>query len=99
MDGAIKAIYGLRKAPKLWEEERNRLLDFRVLANTPGSAIGDVVMKPLESGAWLLQCEGTCVGLFMMYVDDGLLIGPRELLIRLGLTLKSLWDLKYTKVS
>ena len=28
---ALRAIYGLRKAPKLWEEERNRILDHRVV--------------------------------------------------------------------
>lgn len=30
-----------------------------------------------------------------MYVDDGLLVGPSEILTRLGLELKALWDLKY----
>lgn len=51
-------------------------------------------MQPLESGAWLLQANGGCVGLFMMYVDDGLLVGPREVLVSLGAELKTLWDLK-----
>ena len=92
---ALRAIYGLRKAPKLWEEERNKTLDHRVLKQTPDSKLGDVTMQPLESGAWLLQCDGACVGLFMMYVDDGLLVGPSEILTRLGLELKALWDLKY----
>ena len=64
---ALRAIYGLRKAPKLWEEERNKTLDHRVLKQTPDSKLGDVTMQPLESGAWLLQCDGACVGLFMMY--------------------------------
>ena len=87
---ALRAIYGLRKAPKLWEEERNRMLDHRVV----NTSIGSVVMQPLESGAWLLQADGECVGLFMMYVDDGLLVGPREVLVSLGAELKTLWDLK-----
>ena len=87
---ALRAIYGLRKAPKLWEEERNRMLDHRVV----NTSIGNVVMQPLESGAWLLQANGECVGLFMMYVDDGLLVGPREVLVSLGAELKTLWDLK-----
>ena len=87
---ALRAIYGLRKAPKLWEEERNRMLDHRVV----NTSIGNVVMQPLESGAWLLQANGECVGLFMMYVDDGLLVGPREVLVFVGAELKTLWDLK-----
>lgn len=75
---ALRAIYGLRKAPKLWEQERNLMLDHRVLKSTAGSDIGDVIMVPLESGAWMLQSEGACVGLFMMYVDDGLLVAPKS---------------------
>lgn len=91
----LRAIYGLRKSPKLWVEERNRTLDYRILKKTPGSETGDVMMTPLESGAWVLQSDGACVGLFMMYVDDGLLVGPRELLQRLGLELRAWWALKY----
>ena len=52
---ALRAIYGLRKAPKLWEEERNRMLDHRVLKQMPGSKFGDVTLKPLESRAWVME--------------------------------------------
>lgn len=34
---ALRAIYGLRKSPKLWEEERNRTLDNRVLNLSTGN--------------------------------------------------------------
>lgn len=52
-------------------------------------------MEPIENGAWVLRSGGECVGLFMMYVDDGLAVASPELLKLVGIELKSLWNLKF----
>ena len=91
---ALRAIYGLRKSPKLWEEERNKTLNNRVLHLSTGT----VIMETIETGTWILKSENECVGLFMMYVDDGLVVAKPELLKTLGVELKSLWALKFQGV-
>ena len=52
-------------------------------------------MEPIETGTWILKSGSDCVGLFMMYVDDGLAIASPELLKQLGIELESLWNLKF----
>ena len=87
-------MYGLRKAPKKWEETRD-------------AGLKDLVVDPLESGERplsLLQCSSAkniwmirehqengdvnIIGELLMYVDDVLALGPTKVVERMMVEIK-----------
>ena len=92
---AARAIYGLRKSPKLWEQDRNSELNNAQLAPEPQDQLGNLTLQEVTSGFWIIQDgHGRLVGGMMMYVDDAIIAGQPELIRRVHRFLLNLWDLK-----
>ena len=71
-----RLLYGLRKGPKLWEVCRNEELDGRTFEDAEGVTF---FLDPISSGVWAIRKQGepeSFCGVFDMYVDDGLIVGP-----------------------
>ena len=92
---AARAIYGLRKSPKLWEQERNSELNDAQLLPDSQDQLGILTLQEVTSGFWIVRDhKGNLVGGMMMYVDDAIITGQSELIRRVHRLLCSLWDLK-----
>ncbi|CAE7437106.1 RE2 [Symbiodinium sp. CCMP2592] len=90
-----RLLYGLRKGPKLWEACRNEELDGKTFAGEGGAMY---FLDPISSGVWAIRKKGepqSFCGIFDMYVDDGVIVGPVALLCKaLAELLLSIWQLK-----
>ena len=92
---AARAIYGLRKSPKLWEQERNSELNDAQLLPESQDQLGVLTLREVTSGFWIVQDgHGNLVGGMMMYVDEAIITGQPELIRRVHRCLRNLWDLK-----
>ncbi|CAE7919192.1 RE1, partial [Symbiodinium necroappetens] len=88
-----KVLYGLRKGPRLWEACRNGELNGKRF----GVAGHEYWLDPLDSGVWAVRDavdSGSFHGIFDMYVDDGLIVGPIGMCRALAEMLVTLWELK-----
>ena len=93
---AIKAMYGLRQSPKAWSdyrdsvvaqmewEDEGRTMSFCPLVTDPN------VWKITASGDGLID---EARGLMLVYVDDLLILGPRELVQRCLQRISQEWEL------
>ena len=60
---AARAIYGLRKSPRLWEQERNSELNDAQLLPESQDQLGVLTLREVTSGFWIIQdCHGSLVG-------------------------------------
>ena len=77
---AEKAIYGLRRSPRLWSEHRDRILESLEvkLEDRKGNTVR-ILLQPLpsEPNLWTMRFEGEgkLRGLLMTYVDDLIIVG------------------------
>ena len=69
-----KAIYGLRKAPKWWGEERDR--QFTKLQWSADGKHYHLVQSKADSQLWMMRERGSpkTLGCLIVYVDDILLL-------------------------
>ena len=91
-----KSLYGLKRAPRDWEEERGFRLDNKVLKARDGDKHGDLVLKPHADipGLWsvVTVAEGKLLGFTTMFVDDGLAIGDDEAMMRVLEYVLEVWS-------
>ena len=91
-----KSLYGLKRAPRDWEEERGSKLDNKVLKARDGDKHGDLVLKPHADipGLWsvVTVAEGKLLGFTTMFVDDGLAIGNDEAMTRVLEYVLEVWS-------
>ena len=91
-----KSLYGLKRAPRDWEEERGSKLDNKVLKARDGDKHGDLVLKPHADipGLWsvVTVAEGKLLGFTTMFVDDGLAIGDDEAMMRVLEYVLEVWS-------
>ena len=88
-----KSLYGLRRAPRDWEEERATKMKGAILQKEEGDTLGDLVLNPHQDipGLWTVM-EGSIIrGYVTMFVDDGLGIGHPEAMLREVNHIRSTW--------
>ena len=84
-----RAMYGLRKAPKKWEEARNAgLKELTVEPKEEGDKQLSLFQCSKAKNIWMireLQEDGSydIVGKLLMYVDDVLALGPTKTVERM----------------
>ena len=88
-----KSLYGLRSAPRAWERERSEKMDNAIIAKAPGDQYGELQLKPhsLVPGLRSIYDGEEIVGMTTMFVDDGLSIGPPEVVMRVIEYVCKLW--------
>ena len=94
-----RAMYGLRKAPKKWEETRNAGLEaLTVEPKEEGETQLSLLQCSNAKNIWMireLQEDGShkMVGKLLMYVDDVLALGPTKIVERVLVQIKEQWAL------
>ena len=91
-----KSLYGLKRAPRDWEEERGTKLNNKVLKARDKDKHGDLVLRPHADipGLWsvVTVAEGKLLGFTTMFVDDGLTIGDCEAMTRVLEYVLEIWS-------
>ena len=94
-----KAMYGLRKAPKKWEETRNAgLKELVVEPQEPGEKQLSLVQCSSAKNIWLIrerQDDGTMkiIGKLLLYVDDAIALSTTRAVERMLTCIKDHWSL------
>ena len=94
---AVKAIYGLRVAPRAWGTERDD--NFRVMPidiegvphRLRQSAVDPAVWSVLERKTTVVDAYDRAVGYLLVYVDDLLIVGPPSVVTGVEATLLGTW--------
>ena len=94
---AIKAIYGLRVAPRAWGDERDE--NFRVVVidieavphKLRQSMVDPAVWSVVKLEAVLVDAHDSAVGYLLVYVDDCLILGPPAVVKAVEETLLQTW--------
>ena len=88
-----KSLYGLRRAPRDWEQERSAKMDGAVLPAAETDELGDLVLHPHSDipGLWTVMDGEEIVGYVTMFVDDGLGIGHSEAMLRVVDHIRNTW--------
>ena len=88
-----KSLYGLRRAPRDWEQERSAKMDGVVLPAAGTDELGDLVLHPHSDipGLWTVLDGEAIVGYVTMFVDDGLGIGHSEAMLRVVDHIRNTW--------
>ena len=101
-----KAIYGLRRSPRLWSETRDATLTSLRIEGERNHKKMVFQLRPLESepNLWKLQNangseDENIYGLLMTYVDDLLLAAPPTLLQALKEKIQSIWTTSTPEVT
>ncbi|CAE7302454.1 unnamed protein product, partial [Symbiodinium microadriaticum] len=86
--GLVRALYGLRQSPALWGEFR----DFTLRSSTPPEG-----MRLHQGGTatswWQVVDENDqMIALILVYVDDFLLCGSKEVVTRLSKWIREIWE-------
>ena len=91
-----KSLYGLKRAPRDWEEERGLKMNDKVLEGRDGDAHGDLVLRahPDIPGLWsVISVDGEkLLGYTTMFVDDGLCIGDPDAMMRVLQYVLEVWS-------
>ncbi|CAE7616380.1 TY5A [Symbiodinium sp. CCMP2592] len=84
----IRALYGLRQSPALWGDFR----DYTLRTVNPPKGL-KLQQGRAATSWWRLVDENNCmVALVLVYVDDFLLCGPREIIRKLAAWIQEFWD-------
>ena len=90
-----RAMYGLRQAPRLWSEFRDKVV------KTIKVCINEEEWEFRQGGAepniWMLYKVGECdlrqpAGVLLIYVDDLLMLGPRPLVDAMAKSIQDVWQ-------
>ncbi|CAE7233290.1 RE1 [Symbiodinium sp. CCMP2592] len=86
--GLIRALYGLREAPMLWTNYRDATMQ------TLRAPVGLSWYQGKAITSWwtLRDKEGKINGLIVVYVDDYMLCGPREVICEVSSIIQEMWD-------
>ena len=86
--GLIRALYGLREAPMLWGRFRDDMLRDLHLPNSLQWKQGSTI-----TSWWTIRDEkGAVQAIVVVYVDDFMLCGPKEVVQMLGGLIRQMWD-------
>ncbi|CAE7365496.1 unnamed protein product [Symbiodinium microadriaticum] len=86
--GLIRALYGLREAPMLWGKFRDDMLRELQLPGSLQWKQGVTI-----TSWWTIRDEqGAVQAIVVVYVDDFMLCGPKEVVQRLGGLIQQMWD-------
>ena len=92
---AQKSIYGLRRGPKDWQSERSEKLHEAKMRPRHGDAHGELVLEELDEcrGLFVVRETATCkiCRIVAMFVDDGVMFGPREVMLRAKALIAGTW--------
>ncbi|CAE7390987.1 unnamed protein product [Symbiodinium natans] len=89
--GLIKALYGLKESPRLWGSYRDHELESLTLT------INDKILQ-LRKGkavaAWwtVLGSNQEIMAVIVIYVDDFMICGSRETIVKLAQGIQGLWE-------
>ncbi|CAE7562101.1 ycf43, partial [Symbiodinium sp. CCMP2456] len=86
--GLLKALYGLREAPMLWGSFRDDTLQD---LNTP-HGLKWKQGKVVTSWWSVLDTSGDIAAIVVVYVDDFMICGPREIVTELGKAVRDVWE-------
>ena len=93
-------MYGLRSGPKKWGDHRDSILKTIDMFLNSGEKTREARCVPGENCANLCQLidEGKLVGYFMIYVDDVLIVGPREWVQTTITAFRKQWECKVSGI-
>ncbi|CAE7229830.1 RE1, partial [Symbiodinium sp. CCMP2456] len=84
----VRALYGLREAPRLWTTYR----DATMQTMTAPRGLKWKQGRAITSWWTLRDKEGAVQAIVVVYVDDFLLCGPREVVLELTEIIQQVWD-------
>ena len=92
-----KVLYGLRSGPKRWGDRRDK--DLREASITLDS--GETLT--LEQGKvckhlWLVKIGERIVARFLVYVDDVIITGPTEIVVKVMEMIEGIWECKLSGI-
>ena len=92
---AHKSIYGLRRGPKDWQSERTDKMHGAILEPRAEHVFGKLRLEELEEckGLFAIKNADTSKieGILAMFVDDGFIFGPREVMLRVKGQISKTW--------
>ena len=86
--GLIRALYGLREAPMLWTNYRDATL--RSMRAPKGLSWQQG--RAITSWWSLRDQQGVVVAVVVVYVDDFMICGPRDIVEEISTIIKETWD-------
>ena len=98
----IRAVYGLRVSPRLWGKERDAR--FRELRFLVGNLILRLMQSSIDVALWTVvedteeewDHNRTPYGFVLTYVDDFLVVGPRDVRNAIEEEISKIWQIKVT---
>ncbi|CAE7020194.1 unnamed protein product, partial [Symbiodinium microadriaticum] len=86
--GLIRALYGLREAPMLWGNYRDDVLKAMPLPRGLSWRQGQAI-----TAWWTIRgSDGDVQAIVVVYVDDVMICGPRQLVEEIGRTIQQSWE-------
>ena len=90
-------LYGLRSGPKRWGDRRDQDLKEASITLSNGQKL------TLEQGKtckhlWLVKMDDQIVGRFLVYVDDVIITGATEIVVKVTELIQNLWDCKISGI-
>ncbi|OLP97425.1 Retrovirus-related Pol polyprotein from transposon TNT 1-94 [Symbiodinium microadriaticum] len=86
--GLVRALYGLREAPMLWGSYRDDTL--RGLHHSSGLVWSQG--KAITSWWTVKDCNGVTTAIVVVYVDDFMICGPREIVEEISEVIQQKWE-------
>ncbi|CAE6966013.1 RE1 [Symbiodinium sp. CCMP2592] len=86
--GLIRALYGLREAPMLWTNYRDSTM--KMLRAPAG--LSWYQGKAITSWWTLRDKDGRVCGIVVVYVDDYMVCGPRDVVCEVSKIIQEVWD-------
>ena len=91
-----RVLYGLRSGPKRWGEERDK--ELRKAQIELNGELLTCHQSEASKSLWLVRCKGHIVARFLVYVDDVIVTGPTEVVVRILDLFKNLWECKISGI-
>ena len=86
--GLIRALYGLRQSPVLWARHR----DQQMMSMQPPGGLSMERGRTITSWWSVRNRNGQLTAVILIYVDDYLLLGPREVIEGLAAMVQKEWE-------
>ncbi|CAE7498469.1 GIP [Symbiodinium sp. CCMP2456] len=84
----VRALYGLRQSPMLWARYRDRRMQSMVAPHNLVMSRGRTI-----TSWWSIKDQsGSLVAIILIYVDDYLILGPKEVLQDLAAMVQEEWE-------
>ena len=89
--GLVRALYGLKESPRLWGSFRDETLE-KLEVRIHDSVLQMRRGKAVTAWWTVKDSSGATVAIVVVYVDDFLLCGKRDLVERLAKLIQSVWE-------